>query len=416
MDIRLKLAACLLLLTVCTAGCNGGREIDDFAYVVSVGIDPGPDNQSIITYQIATGQGQGGKENGTGEASTFLITIVAPSLAEARNLLNSVVARTPNLSHTKAVIIGEDLARQGIGDILGPLLRFREFRGSMFITVTRGSAQEFMQKNKPSMEKLPSRWLENSLTSRQDTGYFLASNLHQFYTRLKSTSGAPYATYMGINPLDLQPKPVDNKDKGEEAVAYYPAGLGREGGDPAEVIGTAVFVADKMVGALNNEETRVVSILSGDFVRGFITVTDPLAPQHGINVHLRLGQKPEIKPAWLEGRLVFTIKLLLEGEITSIPSGINYENREYGLLLEQHIANVLTNQMEKMLAHTQELGSDVVGFGLHARNLFSNFSEVDQLNWYKIYPTVGFNLNVSVKTRRTGLMYKSSPIKTEADE
>lgn len=416
MDVRLKLAACLLLLTLFTTGCNGAREIDDFAYVVSVGIDPGPDNQHIITYQIATGQGQGGKENGSGEASTFLVTIVAPSLAEARNLLNSVVARTPNLSHTKAVIIGEDLARKGIGDVLGPLLRFREFRGSMFITVTRGSAQEFMQKNKPSMEKLPSRWLENSLASRQDTGYFLAANLHQFYTRLKSVSGAPYATYMGINPLDLQPKPVGKKGAGEKADAYYPAGLGREGGDPAEVIGTVVFVADKMVGALNNEESRAASILSGDFVRGFITVADPLAPQHGINVQLRLGQKPEIKPAWQDDRLIFTIKLLLEGETTSIPSGINYENREYGQLLEQHISNILTNQMQQMLDRTQEMNTDVVGFGLHTRNLFSNFSEVDQINWYKIYPTVGFDLNVSVKIRRTGLMYKSSPMKTEAGQ
>ncbi len=416
MDIRLKLAACLLVLTFCITGCNGAREIDDFAYVVSVGIDPGPDNQNIITYQIATGQGQGGKDPGSGESSTFLVTIVAPSLAEARNLLNSVVARTPNLSHTKAVIIGEDLARKGIGDIFGPLLRFREFRGSMFITVSRGSAQEFMQKNKPTMEKLPSRWLETSLTSRQDTGYFLSSNLHQFYTRLKATSGAPYATYMGINPLNLQPKPADKKEDGEKSVAYYPAGLGREGGDPAEVIGTAVFVADKMVGALNNEETRAVSILSGDFVRGFITVTDPLAPQHGVNVQLRLGQKPEIKPAWQDGRLVFTVNLLLEGETTSIPSGINYENREYGQLLEQHISNILTSQMEKMLAHTQELGADVVGFGLYTRNLFSNFNEADQLNWYKVYPTVGFDLNISVKIRRTGLMYKSSPIKREASQ
>ncbi|MDF2876636.1 MAG: germination protein Ger(x)C family [Sporomusa sp.] len=413
MDLRLKISALLLLLTLCLTGCNGAREIDDFAYVVSVGIDPGPDKQSIFTYQIATGRGQGGKEAGSSESSTFLVTIIAPSLAEARNLLNSVVARTPNLSHTKAIIIGEDLAKQGIGDVLGPLLRFREFRGSMFITVTRGSAKEFMQKNKPIMEKLPSRWLETSLASRQDTGYFLASNLHQFYTRLKATSGAPYATFMGLNPLDLEPKPVGKKGSGDKSLAYYPEGLGREGGNPAEVIGTAIFMADKMVGVLNNEETRAVSILSGEFTRGFITVEDPLAPKHGINVQLRLGEKPKIRLTRIDGTLVFDIDILLEGETTSIPSGINYEAREYGQLLEQHLSNILTRQMKKMLAHTQELGTDVVGFGLYTRKLFSNFDEAEQINWYEVYPTVKFNLNVSVKIRRTGLMYKSSPIKRE---
>ncbi|HWR45455.1 Ger(x)C family spore germination protein [Sporomusa sp.] len=412
MYLRLKIAL-LLVLTLCIAGCNGAREIDDFAYVVSVGIDPGPDKQNIFTYQIATGQGQAGKAPGAGETSTFLVTVIAPSLAEARNLLNSVVARTPNLSHTKAIIIGEDLAKQGIGDLLGPLLRFREFRGSMFITVTRGSAKEFMQKNKPIMEKLPSRWLETSLASRQDTGYFPSSNLHQFYIRLKATSGAPYATYMGLNPLNLESRPVGKKEAGEKALEYYPEGLGREGGNPAEIIGMAVFVADRMVGVLSNEETRAVSILSGEFVRGFITVEDPLTPKHGINVQLRLGEKPKIKPTIVDGTPIFDIDVLLEGETTSIPSGINYEAREYGQLLEQHLSNIITRQMEGMLTHTQQLDTDVVGFGLHARKLFSNFDEADQINWYKVYPTVKFNLNVSVKIRRTGLMYKTSSIKRE---
>lgn len=409
---RLKFLSVLLILSLAllVSGCNGAREIDDFAYVITIGIDPGPDKQFLITYRVAVGQGQGGKGGGESE-STFLVSVVAPSLAEARNLLNSAIARSPNLSHTKAIIISEDLAKRGIGDMLGPLLRFREFRGSVFIIVSQGPAKEFMANNKPKMEKLPSRWLESILESKQDSGYFLAPNLHRFYIRLKSLSGAPYATYMGINPLDLEPRPSGKKSAGEKKPDYTSGEMGRAGGNPVEVMGTALFVADKMVGVLSDEDTRMVSILSGEFVRGFITVEDPLVPASGLNVQLRLGKKPQITPSRKDGRITFDVDVLLEGEISSIPSGINYETREYGQLLEKHLSNIITRQMYDMLEKTQQLGSDPVGFGLHTRSLFHSFDEANQLNWYEIYPTVNFNLNVTVEIRRTGLMYKSAVIK-----
>lgn len=124
---RLAAVGLLCLLAALGAGCNGARETDQVAYIISIGIDVAPGGEYNITYRLAKPSFLGGDTGkGGGGDSSELITITAPSLAIARELLGTTVARFPNLSHTKAVFIGEGLARKGVADALGPLIRFRE--------------------------------------------------------------------------------------------------------------------------------------------------------------------------------------------------------------------------------------------------------------------------------------------------
>jgi len=410
MDKRLKMIALLLLLSLFVAGCNGAREIDEYAYIMTIGFDTAPNNQYVITYRIATGKGQSNRI-GQSQETNFINSFVSPSRLEAENRLNAVTAQRPNLNHLKVIVVGEEFAKQGIGDILSSMLRYHAFRDSVFIIVARGTAKDFMEKNKPQTENLPSIWLEMSMASNDETGYFLRSNLYSFFMRLKTTGGAPYASYVALNPLDLEPKPAGEREAGARTAPYYAGGPGRSGGNPAEILGTAVFAGDKMVGILSNEESRAVSIMTGEFRNGYITLDDPLIPKTRIDVNLRHHSKPSIKPSIVDGIVTFDVKVLLSADIINIPSGINYESLEYVDLLEHQLTNIITNQLEKTLTRTQQLGTDVVGFGLYTRTLFDNYDDYDQFNWYEVYPTAKFNLDVIVKIRRTGLLHKTSPFK-----
>ncbi|MGL5514283.1 MAG: Ger(x)C family spore germination protein [Sporomusa sp.] len=410
MDKRLKMIALLLLLSLFVAGCNGAREIDEYAYIMTIGLDTAPNNQYVITYRIATGRGQSNK-SGESQETSIIYSFISPSRLEAESRLNAVTAQTPNLTHLKVIVVGEEFAKQGVGDILSSMLRYQELRDSVFIIVARGTAKELMEKNKPKTEKLPSRWLEMIMASNDETGYFLRSNIHSFFVRLKTTGGAPYASYAALNPLDLEPKPAGEREAGSRTAPYYAGNVGRSGGNQTEILGTAVFAGDKMVGILSNEESRAVAIMTGEFRNGYITLDDPLIPKTRMDVNLRRDRKPSIKPSIVDGIVTFDVKVLLDADILTIPSGINYESTDYIDLLEQQLVNIITNQLEKTLTRTQQLGTDVVGFGLYTRTLFSNYDDYDQFNWYEVYPTAKFNLDVTVNIRRTGLMHKTSPFK-----
>ena len=408
--VRVIALACLLAALL-TAGCNGAQETDEVAFVLTVGIDAAPGGQLNVTYRVAKPSslgGEAGKSGGGG--SSPIITINAPSLAVARDLLNSQVARKPSMAHAKVVVIGEELARKGIGDAIGPLLRFREFRGAMFIHVADGTtAEKLIRTNKPSIETLPTRWVEGMMSSSGETGYYLRVFLHDFYVRLKAGSGSPYATLSGVRTGERYP--AVEPAAGEKTGEYLPGEIDARGGNPGQLIGTALFRGDKMVGKLTSEETRMLAILVGEFRRGYITVQDPLQSKSGINVHLRPGRQPKIDVRLVDGNVVIDIDILLEGEVTSIGSGINYESRNYNQLLEDQISAVIRQDVLKTIRYTQQVGSDPANFGKYIRPQFSTYDGFRQFDFDSKYPTAEVNVKVTTQIRRTGLMQKTSPIR-----
>lgn len=406
----------LIAIVMFTAGCNGARQIDEIAFVLAMGVDRGEGDQSTVTYQVAVPrvmakETDSGKGGGNGGKPFSTVTVTAPSLAEARNLLNSAISRAPNLSHIKMFVLGEDLARHGLGDTIGPLIRFREYRGSMFIIVARGTAREFLEKNKPVLEMSPAKYVETVMATADETGYFLTTDLHDFYLRLKSGDASPFVVMAAINPETEQEKSAGVVVPGERAVDYQAGDMPRQGGDPAEFLGLAVFHGDQMRGVLTAHESRMLAMLLGKFPRGFITVTDPLAPRHSVNINLRLARRPNIKVDMVGTHPVISADILLEGEVTSIPSGINYEDEAYRSLLERQISQVVQQEMAHMLQLTQEYQADVVGFGSRLRPKFATYQEWVAVNWHSLYSQAEINVTVNTRLRRSGLMWQTSPFR-----
>lgn len=409
----------LLAVALIVAGCNGSRETDEITYVVSLGLDAAPNGQINVSYRLARPGALGGEAGKGGSDNTSdIITITAPSLAVARDLLNSQVERAPNLSHIKIIVVGEELARRGLGDTVIPLIRYREFRGSMFLTVAyRTTAENVMRHNRPALEKLTSRWIEGMMASADESSYYLRTFLHHFLLDVKAGSGSPYATLAGIEPLDSRDRPAAGAAAGEKAEEYLPGGTPRRGGDPVVFLGTALFRGDKMVGVLTNEETRMFAILRGDFRSGYLAVADPLEPDKAVtdkavNLRLRLGRSPDLGVSFTDGRPTVTADIILEGEINSIASGINYESDAYKKLLEEQISGVVRHDIVKIILYTQRLGVDPVNFGRLVRSRFSTYDEFRRYKWDEVYPTAAVDVKVTTVIRRTGLMWRTAPIRS----
>ena len=406
----------ILIAGMLTAGCssNGARETDEIAWVVSIGIDKADDGDLLVTYRVAVPAAQAaGSESGGEKESSALTTIKSPTLAEARNLLNATSSRAVNLSQVTAIVISEDLARHGVKDLLGPLLRFREFRGTVFLIVCPGKAQDIFKANKPPLESLVSRWIHNSMHNYSETSYYLSLNIHQFYTRLKANSGAPLAVGYGLSSLSGQDR-TSGTQPGGKTKTYLPGDLPRQGGNSTEFVGTAVFKEDKMVGYLDTGETKALSILLDTFSGGFLSVSDPLASKHPVTMSLRNGRSPKFSIDISGKNPVINVNVLLEGEITGIPTGIAYETKEYLTLLEAQVSTTLQRQIADMLARTQEWGTDVVDFGCFVRPKFMTMGELENYGWEKRFRQATFTIKVSTELRRAGLMRKTQEIRREA--
>jgi spore germination protein KC len=401
-----------LLLLVFLQGCWGSRETDEIAYVLTMGMDKGPENNVIVTFQIANpkvivgGPGGGG---GGGEQEKPLLTLstIAPLPVAAFNLMNVQRSRQLSLLQTNAFIISEELARSGLGTYITPLNRYRETRGTAFFYICRGKASEFMEKNTPELETTPSKQYE--LISRAFRLHSLAPvvQFQKFYSATKSEDSQPVAPLVGINEEGLN----SQKPSEPDALGDYLAGKMPSNRGETQFIGTAVFLGDKMVGTLDGNESRYLNMLTGEMYQSFIIIADPIEKNKPVGLSIKQAQKPTITVSTAGHRPTIREEIFIEPEIVGLPSGINYENNVKIDVLEKKVTEVISGGCQHLIARTQEeFRSDICGYGRYARKNFLTLQQWKDYDWLEKYPLAEVEVKVNVGIRRTGLMLKTAPV------
>lgn len=406
MRLCFAVAVVAMALSALLSGCTGARENEEILYVVALGLDKGEEDGVLkISYQIAIPRA--GEREKSNELAT-VITVRAKSFSEGASLLKSVAVGYPTFIQTKVIIIGEDLARDGIGRIMAPLQRYREYRGSIFFLVAQGSAENVIRTSQPLFVLTPSKFYEEMMLSGTETGYFLRTTLHQTLMRLNSASGQPYAALVAANPPQNPGKGSSGVPVAGENDRKYLAGeIVRQGGNTIDFAGTAVFYGERLAGKLDTTETRMLAMLLEQFPNGYISIKDPLQRDEMVNVQLRLGGKPDIKVSFVDDRPVIKIKIMLEGEFTNISSGINYEKEKNIRMIETQINEIYEREMTAMIRHTQAMNADVAGFGYYARRSFATVKKFREYEWNKRYRDAEVQVEFKTAIRRTGLMIRT---------
>lgn len=405
---RVLLFLCILILLL-TPGCWGVRETDQLGYIIAMGIDKGKENIIDVTFVVAIPQGK----DGGGEKSWEVVSIEAASLFGALQLADAFVSRDMTFMHNRMVIVSEDIAKEGMAKYINPLIRSREIRWNTFLFVTRGSAKEFLNTNKSLLEKYPSRQFEQIMATRAYTGFIPLSDIHEFYQNVKSPGGEPLSAVVAINQgKQGESKDWNNQEKANNELAYTAGTIPREGGNKVEVIGSAVFRGDRLVGYLDGAETRFYQMLQGDYKGAIFTFPDPEKPEEFIIVmEIKKGRPPGIKVDLSRNVPRVSADVILEGEVWSIQSGIDYEKGKKKEELEKYVEEFITGEITKLVQKTQgQFKSDIFGFGNTTRQYFWTWDAWEKYDWLGRYPSVQVKVNVNLAIRRNGLMVKTAEI------
>ena len=140
----------ILILAFTLSGCYDAKELDEYTYVIAVGIDKGVTDSYRLTIKFHTMKGGGGGETGgTIGADYEILTIDAPTIFTGINMINSALARKLSFTHAKMLVFSREIAETGISTYIVPIIRFRQMRHSMHVVVSKGSAYEFLEKYEP---------------------------------------------------------------------------------------------------------------------------------------------------------------------------------------------------------------------------------------------------------------------------
>ena len=174
--------------------------IDDYAYVIAMGLDNSDDSDLILSLQIAipAGSSKGSESSSSQSSSSIVSTVKCKNINGGVNLINDYLGQKLNLSYCKAMVFSEDIAKKGIGNYICTATNDIEIRPSCDIIVSKCSALDYITNSKPLLENLSSKYYEIASSSQKDTGLTRTISLMSFYNRYYDSLCEPYAPLSSI--------------------------------------------------------------------------------------------------------------------------------------------------------------------------------------------------------------------------
>lgn len=406
-----KFLLCLLLvLALGTSGCWDYREINDLAIVLAVGVDRYRDGGIQLLVEIArpeqVAKGEGGSQGGTGKPVRVLET-TGPTVYEAHRNLHWRFPREVNWSHTQAVIIGEDLARRGIAPVLDWFDRDEQARRTVPLLVTNGPVRNIFQAQ-PEYESTLAEEISMLIERTDEKAQGYGPLLNDFLHCLSSRSRHPVAGRLEVIEIEepQEGSPADagsggGQGVGTEMVPMPPRGL--------RLAGLAVFREDRLVGWLDERETRGFLWLIGEVRGTLVDITTPGMPGYLITLEVRQAES-KIIPLVEGGRVSFQVKVKIGADIGQLQSGIKLTS---SLIpeLEAACSAVVKKEIKDTLERVRrEYQVDIFGFGEELNRRYPKVWKEREERWGTEFPVVPIEIVVESKIERAGLVSSRVPV------
>ena len=372
----IKLFLVLLLSLAVPAFCTGcwsGRELDELAVVMGVGLDAsGETGEIAVTAQTAKAADMGKAGEGASGPAYWNVTETGPDPFTALRGMADTAGRRLYLSHNQVLIFGRDLAESGIQSELDYFLRDRESRANIWVIVADGQASELLD-FEPKLEKLPARQLAGEVKAKHSTGEWPAVDLLEFANHLMERSRAPLAPLVAM------------VGEGEERTA--------------QIVGTAVFRDDKMVGTLSETETRGMLWLQGK-IQGAALEGPIDGGVAGVEVVSATGK---MIPVFTEdGGITLRAEIEAKGHMSAQAGRENLSSPEEIDRLEASLCETIRAEVEAAFLKARELGTDIYGFGNLIHEKEPGRWESLEENWHETFRSVRLEVEVVAQVSNTG--------------
>ena len=378
-------------------GCWSRKELNELAIIMAAGIDRAPNNQILLTLQIArpSAFSSGSQKSGTQNNNTWVIAQTGETVMDAERYLDSKISRRLYWGHDIILIFGEQLARDGLNQVIDYFSRSPEVRETPWVLLAKGKASDVINSHSQ---------LEN--TSAQSvgdiarTGTIMPVMLKDLMMDLAS-----YGTNPVIPGIELTPS---GTPQGPEMLENIPEANGENQKATkvhAEVTatGTGVFKNDKLVGWLDLKDTRGLLWLRNKMKKDEITVNSKTEPNKHISVRVDKANT-EIKPFYDGNNVWFNVNITAECELLEQQSNEKLTDKKYYKAIEKEVSDQITLRTREALDQAQHVyGVDMFSFGEAFHRKYKKDWATMKNNWDEIFASAEVNIKTRATIRRTGL-------------
>lgn len=380
----------LILLLFFTAGCWSRMELDKRAIVAGYGADKAKEEGKInVTVQVVKPAGikSSPRDGGVSQQAVAIYKSTGYTFYDAIHNLSMVVGRKLFLTETKILVVGDDLAREGIGSVIDFYDRNREASTLDALLVAKGEANEVLE-TEFGTERVWAYGISHMVKAMKEHGKAPEIEIRDFLKAVESKTTAPVATAVQ----------VVRKEKGEGKAEGDTTVLPKD----IKISGTAVFHHYKLAGWLNEKETRGLLWVTGEIKGGIIVAPAPGGEGKPVAFEI-VRASGEIKPEVKDGNLTITVEVREEGDLgEEQPDSVDISSPDVWRQLEDREKEAIEEEIRAAVVKAQELNADIFGFGEAVHRKHPREWKQFEDNWAEIFPTLTVNLAVEAKLRHPG--------------
>lgn len=361
MKKTLLIFALILTILITFFSAYDVRGVEDLSYVIALGIDKSDSKDEPYSLTIQTAKPDSSESGGT-KIKTDIQTVDCNSFNLGLSMLNLENEKTLNLSHCTAIIISEDLAKDGIENIINTITNNIEIRPTCNILISKEKTSEFLEVAS-NIEDISSKFYNSFINSAKTTSYITTCEFSKFYSNLNYDIQEPVALYSYI------------KD------------------DSIETLGLAVFKDYKMIGRLSGLETICYNLLTNNFEQATIEVYNYQNPGLPIAINIEKLNNTKFKVKLEDNIPKIECNVSVESKILTANKNYDFSTQESLKQLEAEINLFLEKSISDFLYKTStEYNSDIIGFEGYFKKNFLTQDEIDKYNWQELYKNSEFTV------------------------
>lgn len=390
MKLKRLLFILIILSTIFLTGCWSSREVDDLAIALCMGFDK-TENGYLVTEQVLNPRVMASKK-ATAESPVVIYTAEGNDLAEIIRRFTTQSSRILYNGDLRMVVFGEDVAKDGIQNILDYFLRNYEYRTDFYFVIAKNSTANEVLGILTPIETVPGFSMHISLKISEEKWAAMKSiRIIELVNSIIADGDNPVLTGIEISQDEISPESTDIlKQSGEYKKLKY-TGLG-------------AFNKDKLVGWLDEDESKGYNYIT-DNVKNTIGYAD-----YDSKVKITyevLNAKSRTKVYLLENKPAIEVKIKTKCNIEIVEGEFDVSAEENKQVLNELLASKVKLLCEKALNKAQkELKTDIFGFGEAIHRKYPKTWEKLKDDWNDKFTDLPVNITVEAETNQLGQITK----------
>ncbi|ETI67720.1 Ger(x)C family spore germination protein [Neobacillus vireti] len=372
------------------SACWNQKELTDLAFVMAIGVDKGKDKKFNVSFQIVIPGNVSLMQGGGGQGLPIAIySSSGDTLTAAARSVTKKVSRRLYYAHTNLIVFSEEIAKNGILNIMDALDRDPEFRTTTQMVIMRGTPAEVLVSSLANLDKLPVNKITKEIKATEAMlGENMQINIDDFLAGLVSDGIEPVVNGFRVTgDIEMAGKAEDLQNTKTKAILAAD--------------GLAVFKKGKLIGWIEHEKARgVVWILNK------VKSTDVNINWNGKKKAISMvtiRTKTMVSAKVKKGKPVIQIAIEDEGWISEANTDVDLTNPKEIEKIDKLVEEEIKKQILTTVKEAQKMKSDIFGFGERVHRKDPKLWKKIKSNWDEHFAELEVNVKVDSYTRREGI-------------